>query len=273
MSESLGQQIKPKLHFSHGNGFPSPCYRQMLTALDPYFECVYIDKVGHAPEYPILDNWEALTDEVIASIRAQSDGPVVAVGHSLGGVLNIFAALKQPELFQAVILLDSPLLSRIRQRGLHLSKKLGFIDKITPARRTQGRRCHWPTRDAAFKYLKRRDLFKHVTEACLNDYIDYGMTQDTSGVTLRFDSEVEYQIYRTMPHSLAAYPKKLHVPSALIYGSDSDVIHAADRRHMKRRYGISAFKTEGTHMFPFEHPKVTAQLILKVMLYLQKTKE
>ena len=245
----------------------------MLTALEPYFECHYIDKVGHAPEYPILDNWEALTDEVIASVRRQSDEPVVAVGHSLGGVLNIFAALKEADLFKAVILLDSPLLSRMRQRGLQISKKLGFIDNITPARRTQFRRRHWPTRDAAFKYLKRRKLFKHVTDVCLYDYIDYGMLQDALGYTLRFDAEIEYQIYRTMPHSLSAYPKKLHVPSALIYGGASDVIHEADRRHMKQRYGISSFETQGTHMFPFEHPQATAELILKVFLFLQKTKE
>jgi pimeloyl-ACP methyl ester carboxylesterase len=269
----MSRLVKPKLHFSHGNGFPSPCYRQMLTALEPNFECCYIDKVGHTPEFPVLDNWEALTDEVIASVRRQSDEPVVAVGHSLGGVLNLFAALKAPELFQAVILLDSPLLSRMRQRGILLSKKLGLIDNITPARRTQARRRHWPTREAAFKYLKRRELFKHVTDACLNDYIDYGMTQDVAGYTLRFDVDIEYQIYRTMPHSLAAYPSKLHVPSALIYGQDSNVIHAADRRHMKQRYGIPSFKIAGTHMFPLEHPEATALLILKVMSYLQKTKE
>ena len=264
---------KPKLHFTHGNGFPSPCYRQMLIALESHFECLYIDKVGHSSEFSISDNWEGLTDEVIASIRRQANEPVVAVGHSLGGVLNVFAALKEPDLFKAVILLDSPLLSRMRQRGIQLSKKLGFIDNITPARRTQGRRCHWPTREAAFQYLQRRKLFKHVTEACLNDYIHYGMIEDPSGYTLRFDTNVEYQIYRTMPHSLAAYPKKLYVPSALIYGNDSDVIHQADRRHMKRRYGIVSFKTEGTHMFPFEHPKTTAELILKVISFLQKTKE
>lgn len=269
----MSPRVKPKLHFSHGNGFPSPCYRQMLKALERDFACCYIDKVGHAPEFPILDNWEALTDEVIASVRRQSDEPVVAVGHSLGGVLHLFAALKEPDLFQAVILLDSPLLSRMRQRGVLLSKKLGLIDNITPARRTQARRRHWPTREAAFKYLKRRELFKHVTDVCLYDYIDYGMTQDASGYTLRFDVNIEYQIYRTMPHSLEAYPSKLHVPSALIYGDDSDVIHAADRRHMKQRYGIPAFKTAGTHMFPLEHPKATAELIQKVILFLQKTRE
>ena len=257
--------MKTRLHFAHGNGFPSPCYRQMIMALEPYFDCCHIDKVGHAPEFPILDNWEALADEVIASVRRQSDEPVVAVGHSLGGVLSAFAALKEPDLFKAVILLDSPLLSRTRQRAVQLSKKLGFIDKVTPARRTQGRRCHWPTREAVFQYFKRRELFKHITDACLNDYIDYGMTQDESGYSLRFDSAIEYQIYRTMPHSLADYPNKLHVPSALIYGRESDVIYASDRSYMKRRYNISSFKTEGTHMFPLEHPKATAELILKVL--------
>ncbi len=257
--------MKPKLHFAHGNGFPSPCYRQLLMPLEAVFDCCYIDKIGHTEAFPVEDNWHTLVDELIASVQTQSTEPVVAVGHSLGGVLSILAALKKPELFRAVVLLDSPLLSRMRARAVQLSKKLGFIDKITPVYRTRTRRTHWQTREAAFEYFKRRALFKRFDDACLNDYIDYGMTHDETGYTLRFDADIEYQIYRALPHTFSSYSKRLKVPAVLIYGEKSDVIDAADRRYMRRRYGIQSIKTPGTHMFPLEYPKETAALILNAL--------
>ncbi|MDF1646988.1 MAG: alpha/beta hydrolase [Legionellaceae bacterium] len=260
--------MKPKLHFAHGNGFPSPCYRQMLMPLEAKFDCCYIDKIGHTEAFPVEDNWCALVDELLESIRTQSHEPVVAVGHSLGGVLSVLGALKAPQLFRAVVLLDSPLLSRFRARALQLSKKLGLIDKVTPAARTRARRTHWKTRDAVFQYFRRRALFKQFDDACLNDYIDYGMTLDETGYTLRFDAGIEYQIYRTLPHTFTKHSKKLQVPTALLYGSDSDVIYAADRHHMRRRYGIQSFEISGTHMFPLERPKETAALILEVLMSL-----
>ncbi len=257
--------MKPKLHFAHGNGFPSPCYRQMLIPLEADFDCCYIDRIGHADDFPVKDNWHHLVDELIHSIERQSDVPVIGVGHSLGGVLTVLAALKKPALFQAVVLLDSPLLSRMRAHGVWLSKQLGLIERVTPAFRTKARRTHWKTREQALSYLKRRELFMQFDEACLNDYIDYGMRHDETGYALRFNVAVEYQIYITLPHSVSRYATQLEVPTTLIYGSESDVICAADRRHMLKRYGIQSVKTSGTHMFPFEHPKETARLILKVL--------
>jgi pimeloyl-ACP methyl ester carboxylesterase len=256
---------KPKLHFAHGNGFPSPCYRQMLMPLETVFDCCYIDKIGHAEAFPIGDNWHTLVDELRDSVRRQSDQPVIAVGHSLGGVLSVLAALKEPELFRAVVLLDAPLLGHVRARMVQLSKKFGLIDKVTPAYRTRTRRTHWESREAVFQYFKRRALFKQFDDACMNDYIDYGMTHDKTGYNLRFDANIEYEIYRTLPHTFKAYSKKLQVPAALIYGTNSDVIYAADRRYMRRRYGIQSFETPGSHMFPFEYPKATAALILKTL--------
>ncbi|MDX2345780.1 MAG: alpha/beta hydrolase [Legionella sp.] len=257
--------LKPQLHFAHGNGFPSPCYRQMLMSLEAKFDCCFIDRIGHAKAFPIEDNWHTLVDELIDSVRRQSNQPVVAVGHSLGGVLSVLAALKEPALFRAVVLLDAPLLGHVRARAVQLSKKFGLIDKITPAYRTRTRRTHWQSRDAVRQYFKRRALFKQFDDACLNDYIDYGMTHDETGYTLRFDANIEYQIYRTLPHTFQAYPTKLEVPAALIYGTNSDVIHASDRRYMRRHYGIQSFETPGSHMFPLEHPKATAALILKTL--------
>lgn len=257
--------MREPLHFVHGNGFPSPCYQQLLSRLEERFNCCYIERVGHDHRFPVTENWRALVDEVILSIRSQTTQPVIAVGHSLGGILSLLASIEQPALFKSVILLDSPLLGRLKSSILRLSKLLGVVDHVTPAFRTRGRREHWQTREEAFAYLKSRRLFKYFTTACLNDYIEYGLNKDESGYTLRFDPRIEYQIYRTIPHVLYRYKGALSVPSALIYGDKSNVINQADIQYMKTHHQIASFKTNGTHMFPMEHPDATADLIFQVL--------
>lgn len=253
--------MKEVLHFAHGNGFPSPCYKQLLQGLEARFDCYYIDKIGHAPAFPITDNWHFLVEEVLHSIRQQTVKPVIAVGHSLGGVLSLLAAIEQPDLFKAVILLDSPVLGRLKSNLLRLFKAIGFIDKITPAHRTRGRRVHWMSKEDAVAYLKTRTLFKSFSDACLDDYIEYGMQKSENGYVLRFDRQVEYQIYRTIPHQLHASKGRLSIPAGLIYGNKSHVIHSLDLRNMQKNYGILTVETKGTHMFPMEYPQTTAELI------------
>jgi pimeloyl-ACP methyl ester carboxylesterase len=186
--------VREVLHFCHGNGFPSPSYRQLLIPLQERFECFYIDRVGHASEYPVTENWHYLVQEVINSIKNQTSNPVIAVGHSLGGILSLLAALEQPSLFKAIILLDAPLLGRFKSNIIRFSKILGMIDRVTPAFRTRERRRFWEHREEVLSYLKSKELFKNFTEICLNDYVDYGMTKNDEGYFLRFNPSIEYKI-------------------------------------------------------------------------------
>lgn len=264
--------MKDVLHFAHGNGFPSPCYAQLLRHLQKRFDCYYIDRVGHSPDFPVTENWHKLVEEVIESIKNQASQPVIALGHSLGGVLSLLAAIEQPDLFKSVILLDSPLLGRVKSSIVRFSKALGMIDRITPAFRTRARREHWHNREQLLAYLKSKKLFATFTEACLNDYIDYGMQKNAEGYLLRFDRKIEYQIYRTIPHILHKYEGKLQTPAALLYGNKSNVVDRLDLRYMKKHYGVINIETNGTHMFPMEYPETTANLILDVVEKLRRNR-
>ncbi len=257
--------MKDIIHFVHGNGFPSPCYRQLFEHFEPRFECCYLDRVGHSPDFPVTENWHYLVSEVIASIQDQALKPVIAVGHSLGGVLSLLASIEQPSLFKAVILLDSPMFGRVKSILLRISKAFGVIDRITPASTTLKRRKHWATREQAVSYLRRRVLFKSFDEMCLQDYIDYGMEKNDEGYSLRFDPQIEYQIYRTLPDASYELEGKLQTPTALIYGDKSHLIHRSDVRYMKKKYGITPIETHGSHMFPLEHPACCANLVMSVI--------
>lgn len=257
--------MRELIHFAHGNGFPSLCYSQLLNRLQRQYDYCYIDKIGHNPQFPVTENWHFLVDEVLESIKQQATQPVIAIGHSLGGVLSLLAAIEQPSLFKAVIMLDSPLLGRFKSSMVRLAKALGIIDRVTPAFRTRGRRMHWQNRDELIAYLKGRELFKTFTDACLQDYIDYGLKKTKNGYELRFDRHTEYLIYRTIPHQLHEYEGRLTVPAVLIYGNKSTVVDRLDIRYMKKHYNIPSVKIEGSHMLPMEHPEEVANHIFRVL--------
>ncbi|BCZ97336.1 alpha/beta hydrolase [Legionella pneumophila] len=257
--------MRELIHFAHGNGFPSLCYKQLLEQLETRFDCCFIDKIGHDPDYPVGENWHNLVAEIIASIKRQAEQPVIAVGHSLGGVLSLLAAIEQPQLFKAVIMLDSPLIGAFKSSMVRLAKALGIIDRVTPAFRTKKRREHWQNYEQLISYLKTRDLFKTFTEECLNDYIKYGLEYKEDGYYLRFDRHIEYQIYRTIPHVIPRYKGKLTVPAALIYGDKSTVVDRMDIRYMKNHFNVKCFKTTGTHLFPMEHPKAVGKQVIEVV--------
>ena len=257
--------MREKIHFAHGNGFPSQCYSQLFKALTPHYECCFIDKIGHNPLYPVTENWTYLVDELIASVRSQANEPVIALGHSLGGVLSMLAAIKEPSLFKAVVMLDAPLLGRMKSSMVKLAKLLGVIDHVTPAHRTRGRKQRWQSKEQLMTYLKSKPLFKTFSEACLQDYVDFGLQKQADGYHLVFDSHIEYLIFRTIPHHLHQYAGKLTVPTALIYGAQSDVVDRFDVQNMRQRFHVKCFEIKGRHMFPMEAPEAVAEHIFRVL--------
>ena len=76
-----------QIFFAHANGFPSATYGKLFNALAPDFCVTHLSQHGHDPRYPVDNNWHNLVDELIYHLRQQA-GPVLGVGHSLGGMLH-----------------------------------------------------------------------------------------------------------------------------------------------------------------------------------------
>lgn len=256
---------KPVIFFAHGNGFPSLCYQKIFSFLQKDFEIQYPEMLGHHPDYPVNENWDTLVEELITCIRETNKAPVIGVGHSLGGILMLRASIYHPELFKAVILLDSPLLGHVKSQLVRLAKKLGMIHLITPSERAKKRKQHWQNLDEAFTYCRHKLLFKNFDLDCLGHYIKYGLKETDQGYELRFKSEVEAKVFQTLPHILPRYHKKLSVPTACIYGEKSRVVSTMDIKNMVKNYSIHCYSMKGGHMFPMEYPVETADKIRQVI--------
>jgi pimeloyl-ACP methyl ester carboxylesterase len=232
----------------------------MLSPLSSRFAVSYIDAIGTDPRFPPTEGWPYLVNQLIESIKE----PVYGVGHSLGGYLNYLAAARRPDLFRAIVLLDAPIIGPFRGTMLGATKRLGIVDRVTPAGATRDRRSSWDSAEEARAHFRTRHLFKNFTDEALDDYVHHGLIEDSGGkLRLKIDPLIEYQIYRTIPHDMMRALPKLTVPAAFIGGADSDVVRRVRLAGMRPKFRLH--KVRGGHLFPFEHPREAATSIAEVL--------
>lgn len=244
------------IQFSHANGFPALSYSYLFELLQPH-ETRYVDKFAHG-KFRIHDRWDPMVDELIEHIDTHYTEPVVALGHSLGGILSLFASDRRPELFRMVIVMDSPIFTTYYRLLIRFSQKSGIASPV--AKTALRRRKQFATYDEAYQYLKQRNLFKPFNDRCFSDYIKYGFEPFEGGVKLVYDTDVEYKVFQYMPTFFA--PIKMKMPAYFIHALYGDVARISNVNWIKRNFtGIELIPFNGSHMFPFEKPEETVTLI------------
>lgn len=246
--------------FAHANGFPSATYGKLFAALAPDYPVLHLPQHGHDPRFPVNDNWSNLVDELLHHLELHGE-PVWGVGHSLGGVLHYHAALLRPELYRGVVMLDSPVLTLADRIVIRAAKRFGFIDRITPAGRTLGRREEFADLLEARSYFAAKSLFRRFDPECLEAYLQHGLHGNGQGLRLRFDPATEISIYRSVPHTTPGRPQQLQVPLAMIRGRHSRVVLPHHARSIRRMVRGEYLTLPGGHMFPLERPQDTAELL------------
>lgn len=256
---------KETIHFAHANGFPSKTYSKIFSFLAENFEIGYIERHAHDPRFPVTDNWHNLKEELRVEIETRYTKPVIGVGHSLGGILHFLVAVEHPELYKQIILLDAPIISRLSSHGLRVLKITKLIDRYTPSQMTRFRRNLWVTKEEAFEHFKRKPKFDAFDEDVLRDYVEYGTVKTAKGFELFFKPSIEAKIYQTLPHHLPQMRGKLNIPAAYIGGENSREARLARLGFMKKHFPVDFYLLPGSHLFPFEIPRETAEKITEII--------
>jgi pimeloyl-ACP methyl ester carboxylesterase len=254
--------------FSHANGFGAGTYRTIFAAWrEAGFEVLAIDKYGHDPRYPVTSNWPHLRDQLIHFIEREVEGPAYLVGHSLGGYLSLLAAARRPDLAAGLVMLDSPVISGWKARAVQMAKAAGMTGHFSPGKVSKRRRQQWESADAAHAHFASKKAFARWEPGVLRDYIDSGTEAHGTLRRLAFDREVETSIYNTLPHHMSrmlrAHP--LRCEMAFVRGDDSEEIRQVGMRATERLAQGRIVTIEGSHLFPFERPKETAEAVVKLI--------
>lgn len=254
------------LVFSHANGFPAGSYKKVFDLLAQDFNIDAVDRLGHNEAYPINQNWTNLADELIAHVKKHHAQPVIAVGHSLGSIVSFIAAHQYPELFKGLIMLEPPMVRGIAAGVVYLAKKTGWVDHITPASTSKGRREHFPNQQEAIDYFASKSLFAHFDPQCLRDYVEAG-TQPAvqGGIELTFSVAAEVEIFRTTPHNMGSYHQTTLCPGVIVKAKQSPFAKNWIINAFAKKHGLRVETVPGGHLFPLEHPEYTANMLKKTI--------
>jgi pimeloyl-ACP methyl ester carboxylesterase len=265
--------LKNIIHFSHANGFPASIYRTIFAELADDYEVRHIERIGHDPRYPVTQDWPHLVEQLLDDIGRTYEQPVWLVGHSLGGYVSLMAALKKPQWVRGVVMLDSPVVAGWRSSILRVSQWTGLDERLSPAAATRKRRTHWASREEAWRHFHSKPAFARWDERMLSDYIEFGIPQVShdGSRSLAFDRRIEYQIYRTLPHTLGArLARGAPVPVGFIAGTRSREIRQVGLRATRRATGGHVEWIEGSHLFPMEKPIETARAVQRMLRELEQ---
>ncbi|MCS6873242.1 MAG: hypothetical protein N2Z23_05965 [Pyrinomonadaceae bacterium] len=257
---------KKTIHFAHANGFPALTYKSLLQELSDEFEVNYTECLAHNPKFPVTDNWDFLKEELRTELKQRYLTPIIGLGHSLGGLLHILVSVENPELYEHIVLLDSPLISPISSQILKLAKITKLIDKTSLVISTKSRKNLWKTKQEAFEHFKNKPKFRSFDYQTLQNYVEHAIVAKNGGFELLFKPTIEAEIYKTTPHIIPKIYHKIKVPLSFIGGKDSVESRLAFLSYTKRHPKMKNFiLVEGSHLFPLEKPKETASLIKKIL--------
>lgn len=267
--ELAGEGGAPLLHLALANGFPPRVYLPLARQLSGYHAVCIPPRALWGVQAPPTEyrDWRADADDLLGGFEAHDLREVVAVGHSLGGVVSMLALLKAPERFKALIMLDPPILlpgmlEMIRAAWEH--DRVAEIPMVQAARR---RRQIFASREDAFERFRSKPLFADWSDESLWLYVQHGLKRAASGQyelvwstawEAHYFSTVYLKIWETLPR-LTGSP-----PALIVRGGASDTLGAgAFKRLQSLAPALDCIEMAGQgHLFPLAAPGETARLIM-----------
>jgi pimeloyl-ACP methyl ester carboxylesterase len=258
------------LHLAHANGFPPGTYRPLAETLTASYRVLALPQrplwPGSHPED--APSWHILADDLLQGLEALDRRPIVGIGHSLGGVLTLQAAVKRPSLFAAVVLIDPVILPPDWLRKIRQQSRRGTLQRTPLVRGARHRRTTWPSHQACFEHFRRKAPFARWTDDALMAYVEAGTRgQGDAQATLVYPPQWEAHIFATPPTSVWRDVSRLQTRTLVIRGEHSDTFTAAAERRVARHLPHARCLTipGAGHLVAMERPAETGANIRRFL--------
>lgn len=251
------------LHFLHANGYPPACYGPFLDILKAHYQVfgMLLRPLWPNARMQDLKDWFPLSADLLSFLDQAGSPPVIAVGHSIGAIVSLRAALQEPGRFRALVLLDPVLFPPSWILLWNLTRVLGVGHQrhpLIPAALKRRRRFH--DLESVFQGYRRRKVFRYLSDESLAAYIA-GITgpRPGGGFELVYSPEWEAHIYFTgVWRDMDLWRKlpRLKVPTLIIRGAETDTFGKTAARLVRRRNPAVQVETleQSTHLLPLERP-------------------
>jgi pimeloyl-ACP methyl ester carboxylesterase len=257
----------PSLYFAHANGYPPEAYRPFIETLAPHY---HVRAVVFRPLWPGaqpdgLRDWSVFVDDLVQLFDERGEQNVIGVGHSLGAVVALAAALRRPELFGAVVLIDPVLFRRRLLWAWSLFRTLGLGHRVHPlipgAKR---RRRTFASVEEMFSRYRRAAAFNRFSDEALRVYVEAMAQPLPDGqVGLAYSPEWEIAVYASGPPNLWGQLRNLRPPALIVRGSETDTFLPPAVRKVQGLLPKALIReVQGAgHLAPLEKPGEVGRLI------------
>jgi pimeloyl-ACP methyl ester carboxylesterase len=257
------------LHFLHANGYPPDCYKPLFELLKTQYHVfgMKLRPLWDNSKVDEIDDWHPLSDDLLRFLTAGGLDPAIGVGHSIGGIVTLRAALRDPRKFRALVLLDPVLFVPSFLLTWNLVRAIGLGNKVHP--KIAGalkRRRAFDNLDMVFRGYRAREVFKYVSDENLRAYIaGIAKPKAGSGFELAYSPEWESHIYLTGLRDFDLWRElpKLQIPTLIIRGAETDTFLEKAARLVKKKNPKIQIKTleKSTHILPLERPQEVFNLM------------
>lgn len=257
------------LHFLHANGYPPDCYKPLFELLRTKYHLfgMNLRPLWDNSKIEDINDWHPLSDDLLSFLKTDGIGPVVGVGHSVGGIVTLRAALRDPGKFRALVLLDPVLFVPSILVMWNLIRALGLGNKVHP--KIVGALKRRPTFDnlnMVFRGYRSREIFRYMNDQNLRAYIE-GIAKPKSdgGFELAYSREWESHIYLTSLRDFDLWRdlRKLKIPTLIIRGAETDTFLKNAAKLVKKKNQKIQIETleKSTHILPLEYPQEVFNLM------------
>lgn len=272
----LSRQGSPLIH-THANGYPPQAYRRFLK---PFLDDFQVQAVYLRPFWPGTDpetlcDWRIFRDDYlreVTSLAGAGEGkgdPLIGVGHSLGAVTTLMAAIESPGSFSALVLIEPTLFRPWQGALMRALAPYRIFRHVHPlVRRTVRRKASFPDRESMFANYRAKGIFARIPDEVLWDYVE-GLAEDQpdGSVRLRYDPLWETRIYETGgsadPYVMSSLGR-VTCPVLVVRGEESDTIgpEIVDQLAGGLPDGEGINVPDLGHLLPLEAPEEIAGLVL-----------
>ena len=250
------------LHFLHANGYPPECYQPLLDLLKTNYHVfgMLLRPLWEDSKPKEIHDWHIFSDDLLRFLMENNTEPVIGVGHSIGAVVTLRAALRDPGKFRALILIDPVLFVPGIMVMWQIIRSLGLGNRFHPLiRGAKKRRRRFDDLKTVFRGYRSRDVFRYMSDESLRIYLE-GITRKTDGgYELVYSPEWEARIYMTNMHDFDIWRElpKLEVPTLFIRGAETDTFLENAASFVKRKQPKARIETleKSTHLLPLERPR------------------
>ncbi len=255
----LGGNGQP-LHFLHANGYPPACYKSFFELLQTHYHVfgMLLRPLWKDANPNDIHDWKPFSEDLLSFLESQPS-PLIGVGHSIGAIVTLRAALREPSKFRALVLLDPVLFVPNFLVWWNFFRLIGLGNKVHPKiSGTLKRRRTFDDLDTVFRGYRSRGVFKYMSDDALRNYIQGITRQNENGYELVYSPEWESRIYLTgmLDFDIWGGLPKLEVPTLFISGAETDTFRENAARLVKRKLPRAWTEAldKSSHLLPLERP-------------------